>query len=170
MNYLDIIILIVTGLLIVRGVRKGFIISLASLIALVLGIYVAIHFSNVIGKVIISHFHPGKESLPALSFAVTFFLIVIAVILIAKGIEKIVDLAGMGFFNHILGGILGMAKGLLILSVIFFIIHGFDPGERLIKPESKKQSMFYSPTEKVFPLTMKLFGQEVKAPQIPKMP
>ena len=39
MNWLDFIILTIVALLVINGVRKGFIISLASLIALALGIY-----------------------------------------------------------------------------------------------------------------------------------
>jgi len=49
MNYIDIIlgILLLWGL--IRGLMKGFFVSMASLVALVGGIYVAIHFSYVVG-------------------------------------------------------------------------------------------------------------------------
>ena len=46
MNFIDIILIIPIIWFIYKGFKKGFIIEIASLIALFLGIYVAIHFSG----------------------------------------------------------------------------------------------------------------------------
>ena len=48
MNYLDIIIAILLIIAIVSGYRKGFIHQLASLAALILGIFLAVKFSKLI--------------------------------------------------------------------------------------------------------------------------
>ena len=45
MNYIDIILAIPLVWAVYRGFTKGFIIEIASLIAMVLGVYGAIHFS-----------------------------------------------------------------------------------------------------------------------------
>ncbi len=164
MNYLDIIILCILGLLVFNGIRKGFIISLATLVALVLGIWVAIHFSNYISVLLEKNLHPSGSWLPILSFTLTFLLVLIIVILIAKGIEKLVSLAGMGLMNHIAGGIFGLLKGLVFVSVLFFIVTSFDPKQKLITPKAKEKSMFYSYVDKVFPALMNLFGGEIKFP------
>jgi membrane protein required for colicin V production len=166
MNYLDIIILSLVALLVINGVMKGFIISLASLIALVLGIYIAVNFSNYIGVVLKDHLHPGQTWLPILSFTITFLIVVIVVMLLAKVLEKLVDLVGMGIINHIFGGIFGLIKGILLVSVLLFIISGFDPKEKLIKPKIKQESMFYGYVNKVFPFMMKVFGGEIKFPDL----
>ena len=168
MNYLDIIILSLVALLVIHGVTKGFIISLASLIALVLGIYIAVNFSNYIGVVLTDSLHPSHTWLPILSFTITFLIVVIIVMLIAKALEKLVDLVGMGILNHIFGGIFGLVKGILLVSVLLFIISCFDPKEKLIKPKVKKESMIYGYVSKVFPLMMKVFGGEVKFPDFDK--
>ena len=44
MNFFDVLIFGFLALFIINGFRKGFIISLASLAALILGIYLAVHF------------------------------------------------------------------------------------------------------------------------------
>ena len=139
MNILDIIILAFIGLMVFNGARKGFIISFASLIALVLGIYAAVHFSNYIEKILADNFHPGGTWLPILSFSITFLVVVIIVMLVAKAIEKMVGLVGMGVFNHIFGGIFGLLKGIIVASVLLFIIVSMDPKEKLITP-GKAQS------------------------------
>ena len=168
MNYLDIIILSLVALLVINGVMKGFIISLASLIALVLGIYIAVNFSNYIEVVLKDHLHPGQTWLPILSFTITFLIVVIVVMLLAKALEKLVDLVGMGILNHIFGGIFGLIKGVLLVSVILFIISSFDPKEKLIIPRVKHESMLYGYVSKVFPFMMKVFGGEIKFTDLDK--
>ena len=166
MNYLDIIIICLIALLIINGAMKGFIISLASLVALVLGIYIAVNFSNYIEVALMDHLHPGRTWLPILSFTITFLIVVIVVMLLAKALEKLVDLVGMGILNHVFGGIFGLIKGILLVSVIFFIISGFDPQEKLIKPKTKQESMLFGYVNKVFPFMMKMFGGEIKFPDL----
>jgi membrane protein required for colicin V production len=166
MNYLDIIILSVVALLVIHGVMKGFIISLASLIALVLGIYIAVNFSRYIEALLTDTLHPGHTWLPILSFTITFLIVVILVMLLGKALEKLVDLVGMGILNHIFGGLFGLIKGILLVSVILFIISGFDPKEKIIKPKIKQESMLYGYASKVFPLMMKVFGGDIKFPEV----
>ncbi len=162
MNYLDILILCFLGLLVLLGVRKGFIISLATLVALILGIWVAIHFSNYISVILEKNLHPSGTWLPILSFTITFLLVIILVMLLAKGLEKLVSIAGMGFLNHLAGGIFGLLKGILFASVLFFIITSFDPKQKLITAKAKEKSLFYGYVGKVFPGLMNLFGGEIK--------
>jgi membrane protein required for colicin V production len=166
MNYLDIIILVVIALLVIRGIMKGFIISLASLIALALGIYIAVNFSNYLDGVLIENFNPSRSWLPILSFTITFLIVVIAVMLLAKALEKLVDIAGMGIINHVFGGIFGLVKGILFVSVILFIISSYDPKEKLITHKTRQESILYGYASKVFPYMMKMVGGEIKFPGI----
>jgi membrane protein required for colicin V production len=164
MNWLDIAILAVIALLVIRGVMKGFIISFASLVALALGIYAAVHFSNYIEGILVENLSPSRTWLPILSFSITFLAVVILVMIIAKALEKIVNLAGMGIINHIFGGIFGLAKGILLVSVLLFITVSFDKDEKVLKHDVKEGSMLYGYASKVFPYMMKLAGGEIKFP------
>ena len=164
MNYLDFIILTIAALLVINGVRKGFIISLASLIALALGIYLAVNFSNYLDSVLMEHLKPSRKWLPVLSFTITFLAVVIIVMIIAKALEKVVDLVGMGILNHIFGGIFGLVKAILLVSVLAFIISSYDPNEKLIRQKDKKESMLYGYVDKVFPFMLKLAGGEIRFP------
>jgi membrane protein required for colicin V production len=164
MNVLDIILLCFIALLLVLGIRKGLIISLASLVALVLGIYIAVHFSNYLEGFLSRNLHPSHTWLPILSFILTFLAVVILVMLLGKGLEKLVDLAGMGIINHIFGGIFGLLKGIFLASILLFIIQSIDKKEKLITHKTKEESIFYRPVAMIFPLTMKIFGGEIRFP------
>ena len=162
MNALDIVIVIFIALLVFKGVKNGFIISLASLMALTLGIYAAVHFSNYMKKILVDNFHPDGHWLPVASFALTFLAVVVLVMLIAKAVEKLVDLTGMGLFNHLLGGLFNLVKGIIIVSVLLFIITSLDRGENLITQKSKKESVVYPYVSKAFPWMIKAMGGEIK--------
>ncbi|MEI6898524.1 MAG: CvpA family protein [Bacteroidota bacterium] len=162
MNVLDIILLCFVGLMIFNGIRKGFIISLAGLIALILGIYAAVHFSNYISRILSDNFHPSGTWLPILSFSLTFLIVVILVMLVAKVVEKVVTIAGMGFLNRLAGALFGLLKAVLIASVLLFIITSVDSKEKLITPKTKRESVFFSYVAKTFPRMLKLVGGEIK--------
>jgi membrane protein required for colicin V production len=166
MNVLDIILLCFVALLLVNGIRKGFIISLASLVALVAGIYCAVHFSNYISDILIQHVHPSRSWLPILSFILTFLIVVILIMLLAKGLEKLIELVGMGFFNRLFGAIFGLLKGILLASILLFIINSIDQKENLIHRKAKEESIFYKPVEMIFPKLMQIFGVQIRFPDL----
>ena len=168
MGIIDIIILIFIILMLILGFRKGFIISLTSLVALILGIYLAIHFSNFASELLKANFDVSATYLPILSFAITFLIILIGILLLGKLLEKLVDMVGMGFLNHLAGAVLGVIKSVLILSVIFFVITIADPNEKLITPKAKHESLLYKYIAGIVPTMMKWMGAEVKVPEILK--
>jgi membrane protein required for colicin V production len=168
MNFFDFIIIALIALFVINGLRKGIIISLASLAALVLGIWVAVHFSNSLDATLMEHLKPSRKWLPILSFTITFLIVVIVVLLVAKLMEKIVDIVGLGLFNRIGGALFGLVKGLILVSVIIFIVAAIDPKGKWFTPEDKKGSFFYSRVEPVFPRLMKMFGGEIRFPSWPK--
>ena len=164
LNYIDYVILVILLLFLIQGYRKGIIISLASIAALVLGIYIAVHFSNYLDATLTEHLHPSRKWLPILSFSITFLLVVIAVLLVAKLTEKLVDVVGMGFFNHIGGAALGLVKGVILVSILLFIFRSFDPKGKWLTEKDQQGSFFYSKVAGVFPKLMKTFGGDIKFP------
>jgi len=158
MQVIDIVILVFAGLMVILGFRKGFIISLATLVALILGIYAAVYFSHFASPLLKSTFDISSAYLPVISFAVTFLAVLIAVLLVGKLIEKMVSAVGMGFLNHLAGALLGLVKSVLILSVVFYLINLADPDGHLITKKAKEESIFYKPVASVFPRIIKWTG------------
>jgi membrane protein required for colicin V production len=152
MNWLDIIIFCILGLLVINGIRKGFILSLATLIALILGIWAAIRFSGCMSSFLIRTFHPTGTWLTILSYSLTFLLVVIGVIIIAKLLEKVVKTVGLGLANRLIGGLFGLLKGILGVSFILFLLVIFDPKENLVSKKTMETSFCYPYLAKVFPL------------------
>jgi membrane protein required for colicin V production len=155
MNYLDIIILCIVGILVINGIRKGFILSLATLIALVLGIWAAIHYSGYVSTFLVKTFHPSGAWLTILSYILTFLVVVLVVIFIARLLEKVVKTVGLSILNRIIGGVFGLLKGILVVSFLLFILVHFDTNEYIITHKTKETSKCYPYIERTFPIYSK---------------
>jgi membrane protein required for colicin V production len=164
MNFFDVLILGFVALFIINGFRKGFIISLATLAALILGIYLAVHFSNYVQVLLQNNFHPSKTWLPILSFLITFLVVVFLVLMVARVMEKIVDVVGMGVFNKLAGALLGLVKGVFLASIILFILFSMDKKQKWITAEDRRGSYSMNAVENVFPKIMSQLGTSIHFP------
>ena len=125
------------------------IVEVASIAALLLGTYGALHFSDYMASVFIGKFGMSSEYTPVISFGVTFLLIVILVYIVSRLINKLVEKVALGLVNKILGAAFGIAKFTLILSIAFTIFNKADEKATLISKETKDKSLLYNPLSKV---------------------
>ena len=145
MNLLDLILLIPVVWLCIRGFSKGFIIELASLIGLILGIVAAYYFSGYVMDLMKDYFTFNEQTRRIIAYIVIFLAVMLVVYLIGKALEKVIDIVMLGWLNKLLGAMVGLAKGVVLVGIILFIIERADPGQKVIKPDVKEKSMFYQP-------------------------
>lgn len=106
-----------------RGVWIGFIRQCASVAALVLAVLIAGRSHGQFAP-IFSRFIPW----PQLSFLVTYGLVFLAVfgLVIALGfvLKKVMTLSLMGWFDRLLGGLFGLLKAGIVVSIGFLALSG----------------------------------------------
>lgn len=165
MNTFDIIIaaLLIFGF--VRGLMKGLFVEVASLVALVGGVYGAIHFSYFIGDYLKTSVSWSEEYISLAAFAGTFIVLIIAIALIGKMLTKLADFASLGILNKILGGVFGALKIGLILSVIFLFFSKMNDTIPFIKKETLDQSILYGPVKKIAPMIFPSIIKDEKEPE-----
>ena len=151
MNFLDIIILILLVLSAISGFQKGFIVSLTSLVALILGIYVAMYFSDFMTEFLQQTFSIYTKYLSLIAFALTFMLVVVLVNVVGKIAEKFVDILLLGIFDKIAGAVFGVLKGVFILSILIMILNYCHLSDKWIKKEAREKSKLYMTVESVVP-------------------
>ena len=151
MNYLDIILVIPLLWGLYKGVSKGIIKELASLMALIIGIYGAVHFADSIQPYIKNSLSIESSFLPILSFAITFIGIVLVVRFIGYIVDKIIKLVALGFISRVLGGVFGVLKTAFIISALLLIVNTFDYYLNLIPLEQKNASVLYRPLSNMIP-------------------
>lgn len=173
MNYIDIILGVLLIIAAIRGFRKGFIIELASLAALVLGIWGAIHFSHLTAGYIADTFDYQSAHLGLISFFITFIVIVIVIHILGNALNQIVDVLALGLINHLAGLLFGVVKTAVILSVLLFIFDRADENAHLIPKEDKENSRVYEPLKNLVPtlfpfLDMELYDQMQQEETLPR--
>lgn len=152
MNTFDIIIAALLLFGFVRGIMKGLFVEVASLVALVTGVYGAIHFSYFLGEWLKNSVSWDEKYVTLVAFAGTFVVIIVAIALLGKILTKIADFASLGILNKILGGVFGALKIGLILSVIFIFFGKINDTIPFVKKENLEESILYKPVKKVAPM------------------
>lgn len=149
MNYIDAIlgIFLVWGL--VRGLMKGFFVSLASLVALTAGGYAAMHFSHIAGDYLEAHVDWEGGAVNILAFIITFALVVLLVSLSGRILTKIANFAALGIFNKLMGAAFGLLKFAFIASVILLVVDAVNSKITFIDPETRNESVLYDPVSQL---------------------
>ncbi|MFB6319813.1 CvpA family protein [Saccharicrinis sp. FJH54] len=151
MNYLDIIILLPLVYGVFRGFRKGFAIELATLAALILGIWGAYKFSYITTIFLRDKFDMTGDYLPYVSFFLTFILIVFLVNLLGKMLDNLLKAVSLGFINRLAGAVLGFAKLAVVTCLLVFLAHKLDDRTGMIPEKDKAGSLLY---ERAYELTL----------------
>ncbi len=149
MSFLDIVIgiLLVWGLY--KGLKNGLFVEVASLVALIAGLYGAIHFSYIAGDYLAEKFDWSEQYLKIAAFLITFFVIIIMVNLAGKFLTKIADFAMLGLLNKVAGGLFGMLKVAVILGALLIFFERLTSSFDIINEETKQESVFYEPIKEI---------------------
>ena len=150
MNYLDIIIAVILFLFGFKGLRKGLIIEVVTLLALGVGIYGAMRFSDFTAERLVEYNEVKEEYLNTVAFILTFVLLVIAVNLIGRVVSKAVDAMNLGFIDRLGGFVFGVAKGVLLCSLFVVILNNLQV-MGVVKEEAKQKSKLYPYVEQTVP-------------------
>jgi len=141
LNFLDIIFLIPVIWFAWRGFRHGLIIELATLAALILGVYAALYYSGHISGWIENSYTFNEGTAVILSYILTFLLVFVIVFVLGKILEKVIDIIALGVLNKLLGLIFGVFKAMVLISIAFILINRYD--KNLISEENKNGSFLY---------------------------
>lgn len=150
--YLDLIIAIPILWGMLRGFKRGLIIELCTLMALIMGAYGAAAFGNMAGDYLQTQFNTDPRMSLVLAFATVFILIVVAVFIFGKVLEGLIKMVALGLVNRLFGLLFGALKFGLIVSSLFFILNGFPITEKLISPKWKQESLLYKPIASIAPM------------------
>lgn len=150
MNVLDIIILTILLIAFVRGVIKGLFVEVAGILAIIIGVYVAINYSYEVAYYLKqSVVDWSDQTYNIVAFIVTFLLVALIIVFIGNLLTKLADITALGLVNKILGGIFGALKVALILSVCFLIFEKINNTATFVEEETLQDSKFYLPVKNI---------------------
>ena len=152
MSIIDIVLAALLLFGFIRGLFKGLFVEIASLVALVLGVYGAIHFSYFAADLLESKVDWNEKTINIVAFAITFVIIVLAISLAGKALTKLADFAALGILNKLLGGVFGALKIGLILSVLLIVFNKLNNTLPFMEKEDLEESVLYKPVKSLAPM------------------
>ncbi len=141
MALLDIILALALAYGCIRGLFNGFFMEFASLVSLMLGIFVAVKFSSALANVLSGKFSWDPLAVRLVAFVILFLAVIIAIALLARIFTSLASFAGIGILNRILGAVFGMMKIALILGTMLALMARYEVPEK----ETREQSLLYAP-------------------------
>lgn len=141
----------------IKGIQRGFIVAIFSIVAIVVGIAAAMKLSTVAADYIDDSVNVSAKWLPIVSFLLVFIVVVIVVRLLANVIQKTIEIAFLGWVNRIAGAVLYI----LLYTIVFSVLLFFAEQIQLVKKETIADSVVYPWVEPVGPYVINGFGQIV---------
>jgi membrane protein required for colicin V production len=143
MNTIDVIVFLFLTYGLIKGLIKGFIVEIAGMIALFIGVLGAFKFSALLGSYLEAFVNWDSRSVQIVSFLLLFVGIIFVISLIAKMITKVLQIVALGLLNRLLGGLFGLFKWFVILSVLVLICEEVNQIVTLFPETLLKESMSY---------------------------
>jgi len=159
MNWIDIAIIVILALSMVMGFIHGLVKEVASLAALILGIWGAIKFSGFTAEKLYDYFDMTGQYVGVVAFIITFGIIVVIIHFIGIIADKIVDAVALGFVNRLLGIAFGLLKSVLIMSVFFSVMNAVNERKPFLPEDKIQSSMFYNPISDIAPAMFPIIGE-----------
>lgn len=151
----DIILLALLVLAVIKGLQRGIIVALFSLIGLIVGLAAALKLSVLVAGWLDGSVNISSKWLPVISFVLVFVVVVFLVRLMANMIEASVKLAMLGWVNKIGGAILYAVIYTLSFSVLLF----FLVQVKMISEKTVNESVAYSYIQPWGPVVINAIGK-----------
>lgn len=138
MNWLDFILLLITGASAVSGLFRGFARTLVGMVAAIAAVLAAIWFYGSAGSFLaayVSH----RVVANFLGFALVFALVLMGGSLFGWLLAKLFRWVGLGWLDRLLGAGVGLLRGALVATALVLLLCAFT---RTPPPQSVVQSRF----------------------------
>ena len=130
-NWLDIVLLIVLLITLVLGLIKGLVRQLVGILAVIAGLVLGILYYRPVA----SAFRPlvATDTLAFLLGFLTIFLVVLVAGWLISRLFSKAERGSIKFVNHLLGGVFGLLKGVLICGILIFALLVFPVNLRALQ-------------------------------------
>ena len=144
MATLDIILLCCFIPGIIRGLSKGFLEQALALAGIVLSVWAAFRFSSLVCTWLKPYVTLSETTLNVLSFALILIVISLLVVLVAKLLTKVAELAMLGWLDKTLGLVFALAVNALVIGVLIILFDTVNAKFGFVKPEALDASIVYT--------------------------
>ena len=154
MNFIDVLIFIPLAYAGYKGFKRGLIIEVFTLLALLVGLYAGIHFSDFCAEFLKNTFSWNSKYLSVLTFTLIFLAVGAMVYFAGKTIEQVVKVVKLTPLNKFFGVFFAVLKMAYFLSVLVVLAESFDEKGNFFPAEKKEGSLLYKPVKSISTTTI----------------
>ena len=129
---------------IIRGLSKGFLEQALALAGMVVSVWAAFHFSNLVCSWLKPYLDVSETLLNVISFAIILVGISVGVFLLAKLLTKVVELAMLGWLNKILGLVFALTVNALIIGIFIILFDTLNTKFGFVRDEVLDKAIVYT--------------------------
>ena len=144
MTWLDILILLPLLIGLIRGLMKGLIVEISSIVAILLGFFGAKYWSAAFASWIMLQFKWSETACIVVAYALLFAGIALGLNILARLLSKLFQKIQLGWLNRLLGGLFGASKWAIVIVALVLCVHNLDKQFQFIQPELKEKSVVYT--------------------------
>ena len=152
---IDILFTVLMLMALYKGVSRGLVVALFSLIAFFVGLAAALKLSATVAVHLSDQTNLTGFWLPIVSFALVFLVVVFLVRMGARWVQQTIELIWLGWLNRLLGVIFYIVLYIIIYSILLFYATQIN----LIKQDTVVASKTYDFIEPWGPYVMNALGK-----------
>ena len=151
-----------------KGWQSGLVQNLLGLLSMVVAYVAALAYGESVTQQLFDTAQQPNSSVALVGFLIVFFLVLLACYVLGKILHKTLQASPLGIVDAVGGGVLGLAKGLLIFGLItiffrLYPIHSRVPDlidNSFLGPPVQKAALIIADTvQKIFPKTQNLLDR-----------
>lgn len=123
-NILDIAVALLMAVFTVYGLFRGLVSEVAGLVGVILGFYLARRFQETVQPHVVYVFG-NSEWTGLLTYVLVFMGVLAGVSVMAVALRKFMAVTVSPLFDHLMGGVAGFGKGLLLSTGVFYLLNRF---------------------------------------------
>ncbi len=154
MNWIDFILVLPLLYGLIYGLVKGMLKIIGTLVGLILAIVLSYFLAETLSNPFADWFSLTLQQGYVLAFIIIFALTFLICVIVAKLLEKLMSTLTLGWVNRMCGGLFGMLKWAMLLSVIINLVDAVDERFQVIPSDTKNESFLYEPVKAVVPTLM----------------
>ena len=141
-----------------RGLYKGLVSTVCSIVGVVAGLYLSSAKAADGAALLSQWFELNDHQLYVIAYILIFVVTVLLVLLLSQLIEHFLKLVTLSWLNRVLGALFGVVKYALIVSLVLNLVDVFHQRTGLLKQQGSQDSYFYEPLKNFGPMVLPYFS------------
>lgn len=154
MNFIDVLLIVPLIYAGYKGFKHGLIIEVFTLLALFVGLYAGIHFSDFIALKLKEVFGWHSPYGPTICFTIIFLAVGAMVYFGGVMLQRMVRVVNLSPIDKFFGVFFGVLKMVYFLSILLVLVESYDEKGDFFPEDKKESSLLYHPVKAVSTTTV----------------